>query len=708
MQRVAIATARAWHEALGAARQRLASWAEAESGRFALWLPVLMLAGAVTFFSLRAEPPRWLAPALLAGGGALLWGGRRSLDARAAGAAALAAALGFGAAQFATWRAVPLADVPTRASMAEGTVQAVEPLPQGRRVTLEGVTLDGVAFPRTVRLRLRADDTGPVEAGDRLRVRALLLRPAAPAYPGGWDLQRDAFFSGLGAFGNALGPMVRLSRPGATGVSGRIEALREAINARLMAALPGSPGPIAVAMLTGSMSGITEADRLAFRDSGLFHLLSISGLHIATVVAIFFGVARLGLALSEWVALHWPIKQVAALAALAGAGFYTVLSGVQVPVLRCLAMAALVTLGLLVGRRALTLRGLGFAMALLVLAVPSQVMGPSFQMSFAAVLALIAGFEKLRPAFLRLRGEGSRGRRALAYVVGLMASSMLAGSASAPFAAYHFGQAQVYQVAANLIAVPLTEMVVMPLGVAGLFLMPFGAEALALVPMGWGLEAVLWVGRAVAAWPGATIRVPHMPSWGLALFAFGLVWMGLWRTRIWLAGGLAVALGLASPAFERPPDLLLSADGRMIGLRAEDGMFVQPWNGPRITQEAWQGLWQARLAGPLGCGLAPCWLRARPDGPAAVLVRGEPPATVCAAAVVVSLEPVRLGCRVPVVDRFSVWREGAHAIWLDPGGARVLSDRQYRGERIWMPRPTTRSRLPPGLVPALPEELPEE
>ena len=217
-------------------------------------------------------------------------------------------------------------------------------------------------------------------------------------------------------------------------------------------------------------------------------------------------------------------------------------------------------------------------------------MGVSFQMSFSAVLALISGYEVLRPVLARLRGDHSGWRRFAHHVAGLALTSAFAGTASAPFAAYHFGRIQIYFVLANMIAVPLTATVVMPLGLLALALMPFHLEWLVLVPMGWGVQAVLWIGRAVAALPQAVIAVPAMP-----LVEPGRVrrrgrrWLGIWRTRIRLLGFAMLAAGMASPLLAEPPDMLVSADARLIAWHHGPALFVQSAKGASaFTRDAWE------------------------------------------------------------------------------------------------------------------------
>jgi competence protein ComEC len=378
------------------------------------------------------------------------------------------------------------------------------------------------------------------------------------------------------------------------------------------------------------------------------------------------------------------------------------LTGMHVPIERSFAMASLVVLGLLLGRRVLSLRGLAVAATALLLLSPEQVVGVSFQMSFAAVLALISGYEAMRPWLRRLRGAGGFGPWLRTHLATLALTSLLAGTAALPFAAYDFGRVQLYYVVANMVAVPITAALVMPAGLAALLLMPAGLERLALVPMGWGIEAVLWVGRGVASWPAAVLAVPHIPLWGVCVASTGIAWLGLWRSRMRLAGLLPLAIGLASPAVAPPPDILVSDNAAMIALRTPQGVFLQRRRGSsKFVLEQWLQLWAApetqpmplegsAAGGAIACTGGVCRLRPRPGGAMALLVAsGEVTHDCAGAAVLVSAEPARHACPggPPLVDRFTVWRNGTAAVWLAADGARILTDRAARGARPWVPPP---------------------
>ncbi|UPY38715.1 ComEC/Rec2 family competence protein [Sediminicoccus sp. KRV36] len=691
---------------------------ESEQGRLALWLPVALGVGVLLYFVPRFEPPLWWGGlALLPAGLALRL---RAQSPLLAWAMALLACIGGGFA-LAGWhgmRAAPILELPRGAMALRGTVVEVDPLPGGLRLTLAEARWAEEMPPaaRLIRVRLRANDRARPEPGDRVALRALIRPPSAPAYPGAWDFQRAAFFEGVAGSGFALGPLEIMARDGA---APPLSGLRARIEAQVMAALPGAAGAIAAALLTGGQSGIPPAEMQAMRDSGLAHLLSVSGLHIAIVMGLVFALARGGLALWPGFALRFGTKPVAAILALLAGGFYMVLTGSQVPMQRSFAMAALVTLALLVGRRALSPRVLAFAAVAVLVLQPAALLGPSFQMSFAAVLALIAAFEAARPWLMGGAAPRPLWQRLGLVLLGTLATSVIAGAATTPFGLHHFGRVQVYGVAANALAVPLTSFLVMPAGMLALLLMPFGAEGMPLALMGWGIAGILWVAQAVAAWPGAALAMAPLPGHGLALIAFGFCWLCLWRQRWRLLGCLPMALGFASWSWVSLPAALASADGRLFAFQVAGEVFFERRPGAsRFTGDAWlRGFGDdagtplpvdGELAGGrIACTPQSCLLRdaagaaavllLRPPMPqrgqraAAEFRRGAHPA--CGTApVILSPEPLRGDCPGSVVvDRFSAWRDGAHAVWLAP--PRVVSDRDWRGDRPWVPpRPTPRAQ----------------
>ncbi|QDE00313.1 ComEC/Rec2 family competence protein [Roseomonas mucosa] len=697
-------------------REGLHTLLQAEWSRIPPWFAVALGTGILLYFALPTEPSEawlWLPWPLLA---PALWLRRRApLPGLLLGLAGTVA-LGFALAVWARASLPPVPDLPRRAVILTGTVDSVERLPGGRRVVLTGARPgEGQpALERSLRLRLKKGDETPVSPGDRLRVRALLRPPPPPPAPGAWDYQRAAFFEGRAGSASALAAVERLEAappsPGGSGFAG----LRSLLEQRVLAVLgSGATGTVSSAMLTGSQTPIPDEAVAAMRDSGLAHLLSVAGLHVAIVIGLGMSVVRLLVALVPPLALRVDSKSVAAATGLLLGAGYTVLTGSQVPMLRSLAMAALATLAMLLGRRVVSLRALALAAALVLAWQPAALLGPSFQMSFAAVLALIAGWEAMRAPLDRLRGQGEAWRRGLVAVLGLTLTSLLAGLATMPYGLHHFGRLQLYGVVANAVAVPVTSLLVMPAGMLAVLLMPFRLEWLALVPMGWGTEIVLATARRVASWPGAAAIASPIPAWGLLLASFGMLWLCLWRTRWRWAGVPLILLGLFSGPTVPQPDLLVSADARLIAYRSPEGVFLERGSGSNgFARDSWLRDWgeagfaplpaeEERMEAGLRCAADHCLLRPRPGAPAIALLRKVKTRRGAAAApirmepwcdsvaVLVSAEPVRGRCRTGraplVVDRFSVWRDGAQAVFLGPEGARVVTDRMLRGERPWVP-----------------------
>jgi competence protein ComEC len=455
-----------------------------------------------------------------------------------------------------------------------------------------------------------------------------------------------------------------------------------------MEILPGAKGAIAATLLTGLGAAIPPADRADFDASGLAHLLAVAGLHIGILMGLVYGVTRFLLAMWEFAALTWPTRKIAALAALAAGFFYLELTGAHIPILRSFAMAALVTLGVLTGRRALSLRGLSLAALVLMAAAPDSVLGVSFQMSFSAVLCLIAGAEIARPLLRRIAEAGWR--RPLLYGVGLALSSFLAGTASLPFAAYHFGRATLFYVPANMLAVPLTAFWVMPWGMAALALMPLGLDRLALVPMGYGIQGLMAIAHNVAGWPDANVSVPQSPAWGPACIAIGLALAGFFRGRARLAGVLPLAIGLAAPLALPKPDFFVAPDARLIAIRMDAGVFVEAADAASAYENfAPARIWAARgLSGPdlPGAGLmcSPSSCVTKLHGRKIVLVR-DAAALDCAADFLLSSTWLHGACpNTLVFDHGFVENHGAVTVALSGPAPVVVTDSDTRGRRPWV------------------------
>lgn len=673
------------------ARRAVAGWhglLDGERGRLFLFLPVAMGSGVLVYFDLTREPSLWLAPALIGVSALLLAVAWRRAVPRGVAALLLAAALGFGRAQFQAQAMPPLMVVPHHGVAIAGRVAAVDLLPTGRRIWIDAPRLNGGApQPRAVRVKLRRSDDVVVAAGDTIRVRALLYGPSRPAYPGGWYFGRSQYFASLGAVGFAISAL-DVTAHAEPGWRGALRRVREAIAARVLATLPLDTGSIAATLLTGFEDSIPPAERQDFITAGLAHILAVAGLHIGIVMATLFAATRFLAGFSEYLLLRMPAKIVASVVSFIGGVAYAALTGFHVPIERSLAMAALVLVGVIAGRRALSLRGLALAALALMLIEPQAVPGPSFQMSFSAVLALIAGYEAVGRRFA-VGGNGWRARL-LRHVAALAFTSLLAGGASMPFAAYHFQQIQPYYVLANLIAVPLTALVVLPLGMASLVLMPFHLEAVTLIPMGWGIGLMLDVARFVGGLPHALIEISPSPGYAVALVAIGLALLGLLRSRLRFAGLGPIVVGLVAMTLGRAPDVLVSPTANLVGVRnGERVRIIEAGRPDKFTLAQWRPVWarDAVLAGRADdmCDAGRCGF----DGGRVVYLADRDAARGgCGdALVVISSRPLRGACRKPgriVIDRFSVWREGAIALWFDGPRVVIRTDRLVQGARPWV------------------------
>ena len=405
--------------------------------------------------------------------------------------------------------------------------------------------------------------------GEDIGVRARLMPPPAASLPGGYDFAQRAWFDRIGAVGTILGEIARVE-----GRSARAPPLRARLSAHIHSQIEGSAGGIAAALVTGDRGAIAEADEEAMRRSGLAHLLSISGLHVTAVVGFAMLLTMRLLALNRRLALAGYVLPFAAAAGAIAGGAYTLLAGAEVPTLRSFIAALLVLVAFLLGREALTLRLVAGGALIVLIWRPESLAGPSFQLSFAAVTAIIALHES-RPmrAFLARRAESwvvrfGRG------IVGLLITGLVVEVALAPIALFHFHKAGLYGALANVVAIPLTTFVIMPAEALALLFDSVGLGA----PFWWvteqALSLLLMLAHAVAAAPGAVAMLPSFPAWGFGLAIFGGLWLLLWQTRWRRAGFVPLAIGVAALLVQPHPDVLVTSDGRHIAVATPSGGYA--------------------------------------------------------------------------------------------------------------------------------------
>lgn len=552
-------------------------------------LVVLFALGIVAYFRLPAEPwlPAVVAAAVVAVTATTL---RRRTGHPARIAAALTAVLlGVAAAALETARvAAPRLDH-ERTVTVEGRVVDLDATARGGlRLTVDVARMEGRGLePSTTPTRITATLSGHgwrPEVGDGVRFKARLKPPEGPVMPGGYDFARRAWFEGRGAGGYVLGRASpidlgpedwtsRFLRP--------IGGLRHTIAERVRAALPGATGAIGAALIVGEQRAIPDEVAEPLRASGLTHIVSISGLHMSLVAGGVIVAVRAFLALFPGLALGFPIKKWAAAAAFVAATIYLLLSGNQVAALRSHLMLSVALLAVMVDRPAVTMHTVAVSAALILAVEPSAVMEPSFQMSYLAVIALVAAYDLYRAWSVRrppprdepslaghLLGSGLR------HLEGFAFSSLVAGLATAPVIAGVFFRAAPYSIPANMAVLPVTGLLTMPAAVAGTLAMPFGLERWPLWAMGLGIDWMIAVGRWAAAMPGGAgwIGAPHAAAMPLGIVA--VLWLSAWKSRLRLLGLVPALAAIAALGLGPRPDVLIGRHGSPIAVRGPDGALA--------------------------------------------------------------------------------------------------------------------------------------
>jgi competence protein ComEC len=685
---------------------RLRVWAAAEAGagRLFPWLAVAFGAGIVLYFAADHEPAWWAAlpAAAVAATAAFLLRHRPFAFVLALGFFMIA--LGFAVA---TLRAAliehPVLRVPAYGVSVAGFVELRDESQKSDRFVLRLDRIEGnriVDKPQRVRLSVRRGMAPP--AGAFVEAKAQLNPPLQPLRPGSYDFARDLYFQRIGASGFVNGAVKVVAPPAAAGWRLRaatfVESVRDAIDGRIRSVLSGDVGAIASALITGKRDAISPFLYDAMFVSGIGHVLSISGYHMAVVAGVVFFILRAFLALIPGLTDRMPVKKWAAFGALSVTALYLILSGAEVATQRSFIMIAIVLMGVVLDRPVLTLRTVTIAALVVLVLSPEAVVHPSFQMSFAATLALIAAYAYGQPFALAATGSPLAMRAALwgvNEIVSLLLASLIAGLATTPFAAYHFHRLAPYGVIANLLAMPVVSAWVMPMGILGVLALPFGFDAFFWRQMGFGIEWMDTVALWVASLPGA---VGHITAFGvgpLLLATAGLLVIGLLKTPLRWSGAVFVLAAIVLAARAPVPDLLVAADGRTLAVRGPNGTLAFHRSGSdTFAIREWlaadadgRDVNDKRLGDGFVCDSAACIGKLVDGRFVSYVFAPEAFEEDCArAAIVVATRDTPSDCGAAVVGR-KQWREqGALALYRDGNGFIVEPARPLSYDRPWAQR----------------------
>lgn len=691
-----------------ALRGRLLGWVELEidRGRLFLGLPLAFAAGILLYFAAPDEPMTAAPPlvaALLAVGAALCRSSQRLRIGLIAGATVAA---GFSAATVRTaLLAHPVLGTETATVRVTGWVEMVEQRESSDRVTLRVTRIEPAPPVALERVRLVSRGRTGMQVGAAYTVAARLRPPADPQGPGLYDFAREAYFAGIGASGLAFGrpvPAEAGPKPWSIVARERLEDVRGAISRRIRAAIPGQSGAVADALVTGKRDGIPEALNEAMRAAGTFHILSISGFHMALVAALVFALVRGTLSLVPALALRHRVKAWAAVVALLVSTAYLLISGAEVATQRSWIMVAVVLIGVALDRGALTLRTLAIAALVVLTVAPESLLGPSFQMSFAATLALVSGYGGLRPwAERHAEIRSGIGRAALTVtggVIGLALSSLVASLATTPYAAHHFNLVHLYGVPGNLLGAPIVEFFVMPLEILALLLWPLGWDGPVWALAGMGVTAFIWSAEWVASWPGGKALVPSFGPVALGLLSVGLILAAALSTPLRWLGVPVLLTGMGLAAWRDPlPLVRIDADGTTVAARGPDGrMRAVSGRASRFTLQRWlasegdsRSAADQTLRDGVACDSLGCAMALHGGGRIAVPRDPEALADDCREArIVITRHHPPDGCGATVVHVTALAWTGAVALRTTAGRLAVEPSRPPSGFRPWYrPRP---------------------
>ena len=434
------------------------------------------------------------------------------------------------------------------------------------------------------------------KVGDCVETAATIFPPSPPAVKNAFQLDRKYFFDGLSAVGYTLSEVFKISCPEnlqSQGLNSEINAFRRHTALRINKLLPIDEAGVIDALLVGERSYIPPKITDNYRDSGLAHFLAVSGLHLGTIAGLIFFITRWLVSLFPYLALRFESKKIAAASAILFSFLYLLISGAALPAQRAFIMTSVVLIGVMFNRQAISLRMVSFAALMVLIISPAALVSVSFQMSFAAVTALVVFYEKYAKIIANWSYDCGFIAKAFYYLLGVVICDFVASLATSPFAIYHFHKIALYTSLGNLLAGPLIAFWLMPAILACLAVLPFSLLLYPLKILALGIEIMNKITAWVSGLPHSVLYVHSLEFGGFMLIVCGAIWLCIWQRKWRWFGALAIVFGCLTMLEKPMPDAVISFNAETVALRDESDKMV-PVSRGRI--DSWtKQLWQENL-----------------------------------------------------------------------------------------------------------------
>jgi competence protein ComEC len=660
-----------------------------ERSRWILWWPVGMSLGIALYFCLKFEPtlPQALIPFFIALLTVFSTAFRQHQNPALflISLSLLSATLGFTAAKIRTHCLVtPMLTMKLENRQLTARIIDIEEHPNRRRLILDDLRF-AIKAPRLHKIRLNLPITEDFHAtiGDQISLTADLLPLSDPVSLTGYNFRRQAFFQGISAVGRVKGH-VRVTQKSDRFFG--INKARHHLTKTIRQYLPGQTGEVAAALITGDRSGIHPNIRQAFADAGIAHILAISGLHLSLVAGLVFLFFRRGLSLIPYLAENYAIKKGSAGTVIAATLAYLALSGFGIPAQRAFIMISIVMIGIMLDRNPLSMRLVAIAGTVVLLLRPESLLSVSFQLSFAAVIALIAAYEGGWSPLRAWSLEGGAHRRIMAYSLGLIVTTLIATLATTPYTIATFNRFTLQTIVGNFLAIPLTSLLIMPAAMVSVISLIFGGIDSAFALLNFGLSYLIHIAEMVSAWPGAAIMIATPPPAFITFITLGGLWICFWQKPWRWVGLIPCIFGCLIPLFHHPADIFIAGDGTVMAYRKGDALYVSEEKRGTFFTDQWMresGLTQKKVWPKDPIQLESTWLIHNLHPSYKSLKHA------CSAEILLSTTYIWRKCHrigiVPqtLIDRHSLYYQGTHQLRITSGGVKIESVRASLGKRPW-------------------------